>query len=147
MDEITLTEAGWAWKIQNFTFLTFLAAQNSSHTQTFKYMSRVQFSSYFFLFLQMLVTMSYIRINKNWNYQKTANYDKTILNVDGSCRSWNVLNQLVCTFFYIDFRQRQIIFFYWAGPINQHLDRIFFYWTGPRREGQHRSSILTHQQG
>ena len=30
MDEITLTEVGWAWKIQNFTFLTFLAAQNSS---------------------------------------------------------------------------------------------------------------------
>ena len=44
MDEITLTETGWAWKLQNFTFLPFLAAQNSSHTQTFKYMSRAQFS-------------------------------------------------------------------------------------------------------
>ena len=31
-------EAGWAWKVQNFTFLPFLAAQNSLHTQTFKYM-------------------------------------------------------------------------------------------------------------
>ena len=26
--EITLTEAGWAWKVKNFTFFPFLAAQN-----------------------------------------------------------------------------------------------------------------------
>ena len=42
MDEIT--EAGWARKIKNFTFLPFLAVQDSLHTQTFKYMSRIQFS-------------------------------------------------------------------------------------------------------
>ena len=45
MYEIALTEAGWAWKVQNFPFLPSLAAQNSSHTQTFKYMSQAQFSS------------------------------------------------------------------------------------------------------
>ena len=45
MDETTLTEAGWASKVQNFTFWPLLAAQNSSNTQTFKYMSRAQFSS------------------------------------------------------------------------------------------------------
>ena len=37
MNEITITEAGLAWKVLNFTFLPFLAAQNLSHTQTFKY--------------------------------------------------------------------------------------------------------------
>ena len=45
MDEITRTEAGWAGNVQNFTFLPFLGAQKLSHTQTFKYMSRIQFSS------------------------------------------------------------------------------------------------------
>ena len=43
MDEITLTEAGWAWKVKNFTFLPFLAAQNSSHTQTCKYCHGLNF--------------------------------------------------------------------------------------------------------
>ena len=57
-------------KIQNFIFLPFLAAQNASHTQTMKYRSRVQFHCKFlFLFFEMLVTMSSIRINNNWNYQ------------------------------------------------------------------------------
>ena len=50
MDEITLTEAGWAWKVQSFTFLPFLVAQNLSHTQTFKYMSQAQFSLLLLLF-------------------------------------------------------------------------------------------------
>ena len=75
MDEITLTEAGWYLKSPKFTFLTFLATQNSSYTQTFKYISRAQFSLYFDFFL-MLITMSSIRINNNLNYQKhpkTAN--------------------------------------------------------------------------
>ena len=45
IDEITLTQAGWAWKIQNFTFLPFLSSQNSSHSQTIKYMSHIQFPS------------------------------------------------------------------------------------------------------
>ena len=44
------SEAGWGLKSLKFTFLTFLAAQNSSHTQIFKYMSPAQFSSYFFFF-------------------------------------------------------------------------------------------------
>ena len=50
MNEITITEAGWGLKSLKFTFLTFLAAQNSSHAQTFKYMSWDQFSLEFDFF-------------------------------------------------------------------------------------------------
>ena len=50
MDKITLTEAGWGLKSPKFTFLIFLAAQNSLHTQTFKYMSRAQFLLHFDFF-------------------------------------------------------------------------------------------------
>ena len=43
--EITLTHAGWAWKFSNLMFCHFWKLKNSSHTKTFKYMSRAQFSS------------------------------------------------------------------------------------------------------
>ena len=81
MDEITLTEVDWAWKVQIFTFLPFLVAQNSSHTQTFKYKSRAQFSSQLLLyfFLEMRATMSSITINNYWKVQKTPIYGSTIL--------------------------------------------------------------------
>ena len=45
MDEITLTHPGLGLKSTKLHFLTFLAAKDSSHTQTFKFMSRAQFSS------------------------------------------------------------------------------------------------------
>ena len=47
-----------------------LAAQNSLHIQTFKYMSWAQFSSEFDFFFEILVTMSSITINNYGNYQK-----------------------------------------------------------------------------
>ena len=55
-------------KSPKFNFLPFLEAQKLSHKQTLKYMSHVQFSS-FFLGGEMLVKMSSIRISNNWNYQ------------------------------------------------------------------------------
>ena len=43
--------------------------KNSSHTQTFKYISQAQFSWYTDFWGEMLLIMSSIRINNNWNYQ------------------------------------------------------------------------------
>ena len=58
MDEITLTHAGRAEKSKTSFFCYFWQLKNSSHTQTFKHMSRAQFCS-------MLVKMSSVRINNN----------------------------------------------------------------------------------
>ena len=52
VDEITLTHTGWAWKVQNFIFYYFWELKNSWHTQTFKFMSCVQFSRKLIFFQQ-----------------------------------------------------------------------------------------------
>ena len=77
MDEI-ITHGGWVWKVQNFIFCHFWQLKNLSHTQTFKYMSRINYHRTFFFWGEMLITMSSIRINNNWNYQKTANYSHMV---------------------------------------------------------------------
>ena len=45
LDERALIHTGWDWKIHNFIFSHFWELKNSSHAQTFKYMSRALFSS------------------------------------------------------------------------------------------------------
>ena len=103
MDEITITEAGWAWKVPNFTFSPFLAAQNLSHTQTFKYMSQAQFSSlkqghWHLLFVLALIVLSYcrfawykiifvIRCELIDNWEKYA-YEPFLRDVLASLLSW-----------------------------------------------------------
>ena len=54
-------ETGWAWKVQNITFLPFLALKFIAYTN-----------------IQIHVTGSSITINNNWNYQKTADYCRTV---------------------------------------------------------------------
>ena len=79
LKQLLLTKYGWNnpnWgrlglKKSKTSLFGILAAQNSSHTQTFKYMSRAQFSSELDFFFLMLVAMSSITIDNNWNYQKS----------------------------------------------------------------------------
>ena len=78
LKQLLLTKYGWNnpnWgrlglKSQKTSLFGLLAAQNSSHIQTFKYMSRAQFLSELDFFFEILVTMSSITINNHWNYQK-----------------------------------------------------------------------------
>ena len=70
MDEITLTEAGWAWKVQNFTFLPF--PQNSSHTQILNTCHGLNFHRNLIFFFKMPVTMFSIKLNNNWKVQKNT---------------------------------------------------------------------------
>ena len=79
MDEITLTEAAWAWKIQNFTF-NFRAISGSSKIITYKNIQihvrgSISIVNWFFSLNARLYS---IRISNNWNYQNTANYLQTI---------------------------------------------------------------------
>ena len=81
MDEITLTEAGWAWKVQSFTFWSSGSSKFIAYTKNSNICHRLNFHRNSIFFFEMLVTMSSITINNNWNYQKlpkTANLKSTI---------------------------------------------------------------------
>ena len=71
INEITLTHTGLTWKVKNFIFCHFW--QLKIH-RTHKHLNTchgLNFHRKLTLLFLMLLTMSSIRINNNWNYQKT----------------------------------------------------------------------------
>ena len=70
-NEITLTQAGWAWKVQNFIFCYFWQLKiHRTHKHTHSNLCHGLNFHRKLIFFLILVTMSSIRINNNWNYQK-----------------------------------------------------------------------------
>ena len=66
IDEITLTEAGWAWKIQNFIFAISGSSKFIAYTNIQIYVMGSIFIVIIFFF-EMHATMSSITINNCWN--------------------------------------------------------------------------------
>ena len=82
LDEITVTQAGQAWKVQNFIFCHFWEPKNLLHKRIFKYMPCAQFSSFFLNAHNNVLNNNHvlkiIRINNNWNYQKIPSYHRMV---------------------------------------------------------------------